>query len=64
MPVLKSKGVRSITFESVDAIITVLNAYEEATMVSDLIFQIARLGKTTFEELASSLGTAEQERMT
>lgn len=49
------------TFTSVDAITTVLNAYglqsQEATRVSDLMFQTVKLGKTTFEELASSIGT-------
>lgn len=45
---------------AVDAITTVLNAYglaaSEAQNVSDLMFQTVRRGKTTYEELASSLG--------
>jgi TP901 family phage tail tape measure protein len=51
----------SDTRTSVDAITTVLNAYglavDQATDVSDLMFQTVKLGKTTFTELASSIGT-------
>ncbi len=46
---------------AVDALTTVINAYgmeaEEATNVSDIMFQTVKRGKLTFSELASSLGT-------
>lgn len=49
------------TRTSVDAITTIINAYgleaKEATDISDLMFQTVKLGKTTFAELASSIGT-------
>lgn len=48
------------TFTAVDGLTTVLNAYgleaAEATRVSDLMFTTVRLGKTTFPELAGSIG--------
>lgn len=48
------------TLTSVDAITTVLNAYqmeaEEATHVSDVLFKTVQLGKTTFPELAGAIG--------
>lgn len=48
------------TFTAVDIITTGLNAYgfaaSEATRVSDILFTTVRLGKTTFNELAGSLG--------
>ena len=51
----------SDTRTSVDAITSILNAYQlearEATKVSDLLFQTVRLGKTTYEELAGAIGT-------
>ena len=49
------------TATAVDAITTVINAYgmeaEDATEVSDIMFQTVKKGKTTYEELAHSLGT-------
>lgn len=49
------------TFTSVDAITTVLNAYQlnadEARRVSDVFFATVREGKITFDQLASSIGT-------
>ncbi|MBU1999458.1 MAG: phage tail tape measure protein, partial [Candidatus Omnitrophica bacterium] len=51
----------SDTFTAVDSITTVLNAYglqaEDAGKISDLMFQAIKLGKTTFPELASAIGT-------
>lgn len=51
----------SDTRTSVDAITTILNAYKlearDATRVSDLLFQTVRLGKTTYDQLAGSIGT-------
>jgi TP901 family phage tail tape measure protein len=48
------------TFNAVDVLTTVLNAYgleaKEATRVSDVLFQTIKLGKITGQELASSLG--------
>jgi len=48
------------TATSADAITTVLNSYgleaENAAVVSDLLFSIVRRGKTTFAELAPSIG--------
>lgn len=48
-------------FTSVDALTTVINAYgmeaEQATEVSDIMFQTVKRGKLTFGELAHSLGT-------
>lgn len=45
---------------AVDALTTVLNAYgmstHEVSIVSDLMFQTVKRGKTTFEELAESIG--------
>ena len=53
-------GVTDV-FTSVDALTTVINAYgmaaEDATMVSDIMFQTVKRGKLTFGELASALGT-------
>lgn len=50
------------TFTSVDVITTVLNAYgmqaADAQHVSDLLFTTVREGKTTFGELAGSVGQA------
>lgn len=49
------------TFTSVDAITTVLNAYQlgsdEARRVSDVFFATVREGKITFDELSQSIGT-------
>lgn len=51
----------SDTRASVDAITTIINAYglesQQATRVSDLMFQTVKLGKTTFNELAGAIGT-------
>ena len=48
------------TRTSVDALTTVLNAYnmeaDQAEYVSDILFETVRRGKTTYEELAHSLG--------
>lgn len=48
------------TYTSVDALTTILNAYrmnaDQATKVSDVLFQTIKLGKTTGQQLASSLG--------
>jgi len=48
------------TATSVDVLTTVLNAYklesEDTARVSDVLFQTIKLGKTTGQELASSLG--------
>jgi len=45
---------------SVDAITTILNAYsmeaEEATRVSDVLFQVVKDGKITYAELAENIG--------
>ena len=53
-------GVTDV-FTSVDALTTVINAYgmaaEDATAVSDIMFQTVKRGKLTFGELASALGT-------
>lgn len=49
------------TFTAVDGITSILNAYgleaSEATRISDLLFQTNKLGKTTFGQLAASIGT-------
>jgi len=49
------------TFTSVDAITTVLNAYQletsEAARVSDVFFTTIREGKLTFGDIASNIGT-------
>jgi TP901 family phage tail tape measure protein len=49
------------TSTAVDAMTTVINAYgmeaEDATKVSDIMFQAVKKGKVTYEELAHSLGT-------
>jgi TP901 family phage tail tape measure protein len=49
------------TATSVDALSTVINAYglraDEASRISDQFFQIIKLGKTTFPELAQAIGT-------
>ena len=51
----------SDTKTAVDALTTVLNAYQleasEAERVSDVFFKTVEQGKTTFPELASSIGT-------
>lgn len=51
----------SDTFTSVDAITTVLNAYQleanEAARVSDVFFATIREGKLTFGDIASNIGT-------
>lgn len=48
------------TFTAVDAITTVLNAYQldarEATRVSDVFFTTVREGKLKFEDIASTIG--------
>ncbi len=48
------------TFTAVDIITTGLNAYgksaKEASFISDQLFTAVRLGKTTFDELARTLG--------
>ena len=48
-------------YTSVDALTTVINAYgmqaEEATKVSDIMFQTVKRGKLTYGELAGALGT-------
>lgn len=48
------------TFTSVDAITTVLNAYQletsEASRVSDVFFATLREGKLTFEDIAGNIG--------
>jgi len=48
-------------YTSVDALTTVINAYgmqaEEATRVSDIMFQTVKRGKLTYGELAAALGT-------
>lgn len=53
-------GVTDV-FTSVDALTTVINAYgmaaEDATKVSDIMFQTVKRGKLTFGELSSALGT-------
>jgi TP901 family phage tail tape measure protein len=53
-------GVTDV-FTAVDALTTVINAYgmaaEDATAVSDIMFQTVKRGKLTFGELASALGT-------
>jgi len=53
-------GVTDV-FTSVDALTTVINAYgmaaEDATAVSDIMFQTVKRGKLTFGELSSALGT-------
>ncbi len=53
-------GVTDV-FTAVDALTTVINAYgmaaEDATMVSDIMFQTVKRGKLTFGELSSALGT-------
>lgn len=50
----------SDTFTAVDVLTTVVNSYgmaiEDAAKVSDLLFTTVREGKTTFPELASSIG--------
>ncbi|RLC65515.1 MAG: phage tail tape measure protein [Chloroflexi bacterium] len=49
------------TFTAVDVITTILNSYkmsaDKAQYVSDVLFQTVKLGKTTFGELASYMGT-------
>lgn len=49
------------TFTAVDVLTTVMNSYgmatSEAMKVSDMLFTAVRLGKTTFPELAESMGT-------
>lgn len=66
MEVLKVSAIAATagladTRSSVDAITTIINAYglaaSKATDISDLMFQTVKLGKTTFTELASSIGT-------
>jgi len=46
---------------AVDALTTVINAYgmaaEDVTDVSDIMFQVVKSGKITYEELSASLGT-------
>jgi len=53
-------GVTDV-FTSVDALTTVINAYgfaaEDATRISDIMFQTVKRGKLTFGELSSALGT-------
>jgi len=53
-------GVTDV-FTSVDALTTVINAYgmavENATNISDIMFQTVKRGKLTFGELSSELGT-------
>jgi TP901 family phage tail tape measure protein len=48
------------TFTAVDILTTALNAYgreaEDVTNISDVLFTTVRLGKTTFSELANTLG--------
>jgi len=48
------------TGTAADALTTIINAYslsaEDATDVSDLLFSVVKRGKTTFPELASSIG--------
>ena len=55
-----AKAGMTDTAVAADAITTVLNAYslsaEEAGSVSDLLFSIVKRGKTTFAELAPSIG--------
>jgi len=50
----------SSTFAAVDVITTSLNAYqlstENASKISDVLFTTVRLGKTRFDELASTIG--------
>ena len=54
-----AKAGLSTVKTSVDGITTVINAWHlsatDATKVSDIMFQTVKLGKTTFEELASSI---------
>ena len=49
------------TFTAVDALTTVINAYglatEEATRISDIMFQTVKMGKLTYEGMAGALGT-------
>lgn len=65
---MTAKAGVSDMFTAVDALTTVVNAYgsqldkfgdysERALHVSDVLFQTVVLGKTTFGELASSIGT-------
>jgi len=53
-------GVTDV-FTAVDALTTVINAYgfaaEDATRISDIMFQTVKRGKLTFGELSSALGT-------
>lgn len=46
---------------AVDALTTVINAYgleaEDATEISDIMFQTVKMGKLTYDEMATSLGT-------
>lgn len=55
-----AKGGFTDTEKAVDVVTTVLNAYgmsaEEATRVSDKLIQTQNIGKTTVDQLASSLG--------
>ena len=52
------------TFSSVDAITTVLNAYQQsadkATQISDIMFETVKQGKVTFGEIAQNIGTVAQ----
>ena len=58
---MSAKAGLTDAFTAVDAITTVLNSYkmeaEEAENVSDIMFQTVKRGKTTYEQLAGSLGT-------
>lgn len=58
--VMAAKGGFTTTAVAADAITTILNAYqyraEEASKVSDIMFATVKRGKTTYDELASSVG--------
>lgn len=58
---ISAKAGVTDTKTAVDALTTVINAYgmaaEDVTEVSDIMFQTVKRGKTTYAELAQSLGT-------
>src|SRR4030042_390192 len=49
------------SFTAIDALTTVINAYglsaEDATRISDMMFESVKRGKQTYEEMAGALGT-------
>jgi len=58
---ISAKAGVTDTKTAVDALTTVINAYgleaENVTEISDIMFQTVKRGKTTYAELAQSLGT-------